>query len=265
MPDEKNTAPEQIGKAEIIFTEAKAYCADPSKDKLYNQKFEALCEVFNGDRRIFLHASSEKDIIESILFFKSLGLQHIVLTGSGECYNVLGFLKQQNIPVVVSRVHELPGSTDDNVFLNYELPALLQDSGIVFCLDYAGDMEAAESRNLPFTAGTAVTFGLDYEKAVQAITLNTAMILGIDDRLGSIVEGKDATFFISEGDALDMQSSQLLHAFINGRQILLDTHPYDGVHEDDRGRRSVWISRSTGSMITLLPPWPFTKMSRSNP
>ena len=54
------------------------------------------------------------------------------------------------------------------------------------------------------------------------ITYNTAKILGIDQRLGSLALGKDATFFVSEGDALDMRTNQVSHAFIHGKQLDLD-------------------------------------------
>jgi imidazolonepropionase-like amidohydrolase len=75
---------------------------------------------------------------------------------------------------------------------------------------------------MPFNAGTAVTYGLDKEAAISAMTLNTAKILGIADRTGSIETGKDANIVISEGDILDMRSSKITHAFIQGRQVSLD-------------------------------------------
>ena len=60
------------------------------------------------------------------------------------------------------------------------------------------------------------------EEALEAITLNAAKILGIDDRTGSIEEGKDANILISEGDILDMRSSILDAAFIQGRKVSLE-------------------------------------------
>ena len=85
-------------------------------------------------------------------------------------------------------------------------------------------MEAMGARNLPFTAGTAVAYGLDYEDAISAITLNAAKILGIDTQVGSIEHGKDATFFISSGDALDMRTNNVEQAFIKGNSIDLNNH-----------------------------------------
>jgi imidazolonepropionase-like amidohydrolase len=83
------------------------------------------------------------------------------------------------------------------------------------------------ARNLPFTAGTTVAFGQEYEKAVQSITLNTATILGVEKQLGSIEQGKEATFFISSGDALDMRTNNVEKAFIKGREIDLNNHQKD--------------------------------------
>jgi len=81
------------------------------------------------------------------------------------------------------------------------------------------DDESARHRNLPFDAGTAVAYGLTKEEALTAITLNAAKILGIDDRAGSIEAGKDANIVISEGDILDMRTSIVTNAFIQGREV----------------------------------------------
>jgi imidazolonepropionase-like amidohydrolase len=87
-----------------------------------------------------------------------------------------------------------------------------------------GQMERMNTRNLPFYAGTFAAHGLDKETALQLLTLNTAKILGIDTFAGSIEVGKDATLFISEGDALEMTGNILTNAFIQGRTISLETH-----------------------------------------
>ena len=108
--------------------------------------------------------------------------------------------------------------------MSYKLATILSDAGILVGLNTSGDMERMNTRNLPFYAGTCVAYGLDKEKAVQLITLNTAIILGIDTITGSLEVGKDATLFISEGDALDMRTNKLSHAFIQGRTISLETH-----------------------------------------
>jgi len=96
----------------------------------------------------------------------------------------------------------------------------LIDAGILTALSYPGSMS---SRNLAFTAGTTVAYGNDVTEALSMITLNAAKILGIDDKYGSLEIGKSATFFISDGDALDMRSNLIKEAYIDGRQIELNT------------------------------------------
>jgi imidazolonepropionase-like amidohydrolase len=108
--------------------------------------------------------------------------------------------------------------------LPYKLPKILSDAGILVGLEGSGQMERMNARNLPFYAGTAVAYGLDKTEALKMITLNTAKILGIDDFAGSLETGKDATLFISEGDALDMMSNKVTHAFIQGREVSLESH-----------------------------------------
>jgi imidazolonepropionase-like amidohydrolase len=77
-------------------------------------------------------------------------------------------------------------------------------------------MEAMNARNLPFQAGTAMAYGLTEEQAIQAVSLNTCKIVGIEKEFGTIEVGKSATLFVSEGNALDMRSNQLSLALIRG-------------------------------------------------
>lgn len=192
----------------------------------YNGRCEALKGLFTGDKILYLHVSTEKDIIESVTYFESIGVKKIVLVGAGEAYKITDFIKQHNLMLIIDRLHDLPQTEDDDVKLPYKLPKILFDAGILFTFSYEGSMEVMGSRNLPFTAGTSVAYGMEPEQAVQSITLNAAKILGIDKQLGSIEVGKDATFFISNGDALDMMTNNLALAYINGRQIELENSQY---------------------------------------
>jgi len=206
-----------------LFEDAKAYHA-AKQPTIFNQKLAAIKGLFNGEKKLFLHANLENDIIEGVLFFKELGVKHIVLVGGYEAHKILSFIKTHQLPVILHRPHSLPLYEDDPIDLPFKMPFILDTAGILVSIDYAGDMEAMGSRNLPFTAGTCVTYGLPYEKAVQLITLNAAKILGIDHWLGTIEPGKDATFFLSKGDALDMSTNKLTYAFMQGRNISLHSH-----------------------------------------
>ena len=88
-------------------------------------------------------------------------------------------------------------------------------------------MEAMNARNIAFLAGTAVTYGLTKEQALQSITLNSAKILGIDKLVGSIEVGKIASIIVSDGDVLDMKTNNIILAYINGRQLKLSNFQND--------------------------------------
>lgn len=210
---------EQLQQLSILLQRAKVY-----NNETVDLSLAALKGLFNGSRNLYVNVSRAKEIKESVLFFKNLGIKKIVVVGAEECYLVTDFLKEHNIPVLLERLHALPFKNDDAYDQPYALPKYLQDAGIVFGLTYAGNMEAMGSRNLPFLAGTAVRLGLNKEQALQSITLNTAKILGIEATCGSLQIGKDATLFISTGDALDMLTNNVETAFVKGRKILLVNH-----------------------------------------
>ena len=77
-------------------------------------------------------------------------------------------------------------------------------------------------RNLLFFACTAAAYWVERETALAMVTRINAEILGIQERIGTLEVGKDATLFISEGDALDMRTSKVVGAFIQGRDIDLN-------------------------------------------
>ena len=107
---------------------------------------------------------------------------------------------------------------------NIDLAKKLNSGGIEIGIDVSGSMERANTRNLPFYAGSFVGNGLDYDTAIKALTINAAKILGIDSVYGSLELGKSATFFVSEGDALDMKTNVISHAYIDGRKLQLESH-----------------------------------------
>lgn len=207
----------QISSISTLFEEAKAY--DKSSKVNVNLKLAAMKHLFSGNQRLFINVNQAKDIIESVKFARNMGVKNIVVVGGSEAYLVKDFLLEENIPILLGNIHSLPRRSDDDFDMPYKMPFLLQQEGLLVGLSYRG---THNSRNLPFFAGTAAAYGLDKEKALQLITSNTAKILGIEDNLGSLEKGKDATLFVSEGDALDMRGNQLSHAFIGGRLIQLE-------------------------------------------
>lgn len=223
-PSEKNNEQEKaVREIKLFFREAKAY-AELKKINEKNLKFEAMKGLFDGSKRLYVSANTAKEILEVIHFKKEFDIPHMVIVGGADAWLITDALRENNIPVILNRVHSLPERTDDPIDLPFKLPYLLQKAGVLYCLNYDGDMEVMGIRNLPFNAGTAAAYGLSKEEALSAITLNTAKILGIDNLVGSIETGKHATLFVSTGDALDMRTNNLEYAFIRGKKIDLDNH-----------------------------------------
>jgi imidazolonepropionase-like amidohydrolase len=211
---------DEINVLSSFYSDAQAYCNSQSVIEK-NIRFEAMRTVLNGQSNLYLHADNAKDIISAINFAKKFKIKKPVIVGGKESYKITGFLKSNNIPVMLNRVNDLPDNVDDDVDLVYRLPYLLQKDSILFCLQMEGDMEAMQSRNLPFNAGSAVAYGLSKEQALMSVTLNPAKILGVDKTLGTIEEGKLASLVISEGDLLDMKTNAVFLAYIAGKPVNL--------------------------------------------
>jgi imidazolonepropionase-like amidohydrolase len=208
----------QVEELDDHFKDAVAYGAAPNK--VTNLKLDAMQGVFEGNQTLFLHCDGAKEIIESIKFAQAHGVQKIVMIAGSETLMVADFLKDNDIGVIIPPTHRLPDRVGEDVYGPYKLPRQLHEAGLTVALYHDGMM--AHSRNLPFFAGTAAAYGLDKEDALKMITSNTAKLLGIDDRVGTLEVGKDATLFVSEGDALDFRTNILSHAFISGKQVTLD-------------------------------------------
>jgi len=212
----------QVTSIKDFLQEAKTYGSGNNNSR--HLPHEATQGLFNGKQKLYIHANAAREITDAISSMKEMGIKHVVLVGGYQADKTIAILKKYNVPVLVRRTHSTPLSNDDDYDFSYKLPKLLTDNGILVGLENSGQMERMNSRNLPFYAGQVVGQGLDKEEALQMITSNTAKILGIDDNYGTLEIGKSATLFISEGDALDMRTNKLTHAFIDGRAISLETH-----------------------------------------
>jgi len=216
--DPIKAALEKIESVKAFFREALAYSKEATHAET-NLKFDAVKGLFTKQQKFFVHCNIVKEMLVAIDFAKQFGFD-VVLVGASESYQIAPLLKENNIAVILEQLHDLPTSEDDDIDQPFKTPFALQKAGVLFAINDA--FEEARYRNLAFNAGTAATYGLTKEEALSAITLNAAKILGVADKTGSIEVGKDANIVISEGDILDMKSSIITQAFIQGRQISLD-------------------------------------------
>lgn len=207
-----------IAQIRKLFTDAKAY----SMITVHTEKnihLESLRGLFDGTKKLYVHCNFVKEIIAASGLCTDLGMK-MVLVGGTDALLVAGLLKSKNIPVVLVKTHRLPSRDDEEVDRPFTLPSKLRDAGVSYAIAVN---EFWQVRNLAFHAGTAAGHGLTKEEALQTVAAAPAKILGIYDRVGSLESGKDATLVIVSGDLFDMKSSQVEMAFIDGKQIDLDT------------------------------------------
>lgn len=207
---------QQLEQLHALFRNALSYSGVP-----VNLNLAAMQPLFNGEASLFLHANSARDIVASVQFAQRYGVEKLVVVGGRDAMKVVDLLRDANAAVIYESVHSLPAREWYDIDEPFKIPFQLHDAGILVAIG-GGESALDSQRNLPFYAGTAAAHGLDRETALSMVTSHTARILGIDDRVGTLETGKDATFFISLGDALDMRTSQVQEAFIQGRLIDLN-------------------------------------------
>lgn len=204
----------QIEEIKSFFAVARAYCNAKNPEKT-NLKLEGMRGVFNKSQKLFVRVNEAKSILQLLAFKKEMNIE-MVIVGGDDSWLVAKEIADSKVPVILERIHTLPSRTDEDYDLPYRKPKILKDAGVLYALSVEGFWQV---RNLPFMAGTSAAYGLSKEEALKSITLNTAKILGIEDKTGTIEDGKEANLIISSGDALDMKTNNIEFAFIQGRQI----------------------------------------------
>ncbi|RAJ10996.1 imidazolonepropionase-like amidohydrolase [Chitinophaga skermanii] len=215
--DAVKAAMTRIESVREFFREAKTYLETPQHSET-NLKYEAVKGLFNKSQKLFIHCDLVKEMLVAMDIAKEFNFD-VVIVGGTDAYLIADLLAKSNIPVILNQPHSLPVNQDDAVDQPYATAAQLQKAGVLFCIANEGFWQ---QRNLMFNAGTAGAYGLSKEEALSAITLNAAKILGIAAQTGSLEVGKDANIVISTGDILDMKSSVITNAFIQGREVSLD-------------------------------------------
>jgi len=161
-------------------------------------------------------ASRATVIRDAIGFAEKQHIKIVILQPHGIA-KVGAELKAKNIPVILGRVLALPDQEDDPYDGSFTAPAEAYKAGVKFAF---GTFNNEFIRNLPYQAATAVAFGLPYEEALKAITINPAQIWGHASELGSVEKGKLADLVVTDGDPLEIQT-QVKHLFIKGKEVSL--------------------------------------------
>lgn len=221
--DDHDDEPEhdEIQELEDLFDQAEAYAAEHKEDSSgIDLRLSSLEPVLQGERPLIISAESLAQIEAAVAFCARRGLR-MILHGGYDAPRCAEMLIANDVPVIVRGVYRLPRRRHEPYDHAYTLPARLHEAGLTFCLAGTRHDESWNTRNLPYHAAVATGFGLPADEALKAITLNAARVLGVDDRLGSLEAGKQATLIITDGDPLET-TTHILQAFVQGKEVDLN-------------------------------------------
>jgi imidazolonepropionase-like amidohydrolase len=214
---------ERYDQLDALFDDAKRYeqrRSDNPSAQPVDLRLEALVAVAKGELPIIASADRRTTIEAAVLYASQRKFKLVIYGGydAGLCSDLL---KREKVAVILPGTYRLPIRRDDAYDAPYTLPARLHRAGVTFCIaaeqtGYPGG--ASNARNLPYHAGNAIAYGLDPEVALRSVTLSAAEILGVDDIVGSLTVGKEATLMVVQGDPL-LVESQVNYAMIHGRPV----------------------------------------------
>ncbi len=190
-----------------------AHLADPAVPT--DVRHLALVPALRGEVPVFLLAQDLEQIESAVLWATGRNLRAVIV-GGRDAALCATLLTERRVPVILDGVHRLPARDDSDFDEAFTLPARLAQLGVSFCIATGSDF--SNDRQLPYHAATAAAFGLDPQRALAAITSDAAKILGVDDHLGSLTVGKDATLFIADGHPFEL-TTKIENAFVRGAQI----------------------------------------------
>lgn len=179
-----------------------------------NHALEAVAAVNRGEAPLIVVADRARAIRDAVAFAGEHGLR-LVLASGRDAAKEAELLAEKGVPVILGAVQALPVQDDDAYDAPFTSPAELQRAGVAIAF---GTFDSSSARVLPYEAATAVAFGLEPEAALRALTLGAAEILGLDDRLGSIEQGKWANLIVTDGDPLEVRTA-VRHVIVRGRDV----------------------------------------------
>ena len=214
---------ERLDEIDELFQQALSYRdGDRSPQDI---RFDAMLSVIpsaegnDPENPVFISANDVDQINAAVTWAIDLGLRPVIVGGTDATLSA-ELLKQHDVPVIITGTHKFPKRADQPHDEAFTLPIELTELGIRWCMASADD--TAHERNLPYNVSKAVAFGLDHDAGMRGLTIDTARILEIDDLVGSLENGKQATLIVTTGSPLEVITNPVM-AFVQGRQISLES------------------------------------------
>ena len=183
------------------------------KDVAYDQKLEAMIPVVKREIPLKCHCHRADDILTVIRIAKEYDIK-VALDHVTDARCIIPQIKESGFPCICG-----PALTHKSKFelanMSFETPNELYKAGILFSI--ITDSPVVPQQYLSLSAALAAKAGLPEYEAIKAITINPAKILGLDNRVGSIKEGKDADFVICTKNILDT-TNEIKDVYVDGKK-----------------------------------------------
>jgi imidazolonepropionase-like amidohydrolase len=204
--------------------EARRDSAAKKDDKAFKRdlKMEALIPYLKGERPVVIGVYEGYDVETIMALAREFHLK-VILNHVTHTQEILDKIAAYHVPVIVGSIYDFPRA-DQRFDAVYTLPAELAKRGVRIAIssaDAGGPVSSHSARNLPYAAGFAVAYGLPYDEALKAITLNVAEMFGFGDRLGSLDVGKMANVVVANGDPLDVRTD-VKQVYIQGVPVPME-------------------------------------------
>jgi imidazolonepropionase-like amidohydrolase len=188
-------------------------------------KKEHLMMALKGELPVVIHAVEPMDIEAALRIAEEFELKLILSGSSMALEEHVPILLQRGVWVVLGTYYaHINNHIGEQYEFDYETAGMLSRQGVPVVF---GGLKG-ETKLLSVNAGIAVQNGMEYQKALEALTINPARMLGVDDRMGSLAAGKDADIVLYRGDPLEI-TSPVEYVFIGGR-LVYQKKPFDGVY-----------------------------------
>lgn len=213
---------EQFIKAQEYRDKIKKANGDPTKMPPRDLAMEALVEVLEGKRTVHFHTHRHDDIMTALRLAKEFGFR-IVLQHVSEAWKVADEIAKAKAPASIIFI-DSPGGKLETMDIDFRNGAALEKSGAL--VGFHTDDSITDSRWFLRSAGLAVRAGMSREKALYALTMAGAIMLDLQDRVGSLEPGKDADLVILSGDPLSVYT-HVLETWVEGRKVFDRANPKD--------------------------------------
>ncbi len=215
----------KLRSLEDFFDEARAYATafdaskkNPTLAPERNPAWESMLPFLTGNAPIMVHADDLRQIKAALKWAETNQLK-IVLVGGRDAWMLADKIAAAKVPVVYEHIFAQPARDVDRYDVNFRAPEVLRAAGVTFAIGMGADtFDAGLVKNLPYTVAQSIAFGLPEADALKSMTLVPAQLVGVADRLGSIEAGKEATFFMTDGNIFDIRSN-VSRVWIAGKEM----------------------------------------------